>query len=96
MNKGQRELADEESIYWRTKLHSLRYSCGCKSGSVALLLSLMASLYYFLYAAETIYSTRQKLMYIFLICFGSAAVGKIIGISLSRIRYYLLRKRITG
>jgi hypothetical protein len=96
MKTDQRELTDDESRYLRTRLDSLRYSCGCRSGMVALLFSLMASSYYFLHVAGAIYSSRQKILYIFLVCLGSAAVGKIIGISLSRILYISLKKRIKG
>jgi len=96
MKTDQQVLTDNGSSDWRTRLHSLRYSCGCRGGTVALLLSLMASSYYFLYAAEAFYSNGQKLLYIFVVCLGGAAVGKIIEISLSRILYVLLKERITA
>jgi hypothetical protein len=93
-NSGQCTLSEGERSYWRKRLHSLRYDCGCKTGMVALLLSLVTSIYYFFYSSGTMYSSSKKTLFIFLICFGSTGFGKIIGISWSRMKYYKLRKKL--
>jgi len=94
MESTQPTLTESESNYWRQKLHSLRQSCGCKTGMVALLITLAAALYYFLLGEGEIYSSGKKFLYIFLLSMAGAVLGKLTGISWSRIRYYRLRKKL--
>ncbi len=84
----------KEQNYWRKKLHALRYSCGCKTGMIALLLSIAVAWYYFFYGAGIVYSTNKKVMFILLLCFGSAAAGKLIGMFWSRMKYHALKKKL--
>jgi hypothetical protein len=87
-------LPKEMAQHWKVKLHSLRHSCGCKSGAAALLMSLAASLFYFFFDSGMVYSSREKILFISLLGFVSAIMGKVIGIVWARIRYYRLRRKL--
>lgn len=92
MERNQSIISNEENNYWQSKLHALRFSCGCKTGMTTLFLTLLGSLYYFQVAAEPFYSSGRKTLYILLLSFSGAIIGKIIGIFWARMKYHKLRK----
>jgi NhaP-type Na+/H+ or K+/H+ antiporter len=94
MKTADLQWDENKTRTWQRKLYALRYSCGCTTGMIVMLLSLGISIFYFLYVAAHDYSSARKTGMIFLSCFSGALVGKVAGMIGARMRYRFLKKKL--
>lgn len=80
-------------IYSTQELSALRNSCGCKTGMMFLLASVIACIAYFKYTNNMAPLHEHKVLATILIGLGGALIGKILGMSFDRLRYVRLKRR---
>jgi hypothetical protein len=76
------------------KLGALKSDCGCVAGMLVLLPSMAAYARHFLFAHADRYSRAEKILAGCIVFFASAAMGKLSGILIARLRAWILERRL--
>lgn len=80
-------LSDKEKKYWNERLQPKLFDCGCPTGTVTLLIGATGFAYYLFFIEGIRSSGWSELLTGFLVLLISGGVGKMIGISLARVRF---------
>lgn len=80
-------LSEEENVQLSKRINRFYFSCGCKEGAAALLVSAVAYLSYLYFLSEKNFSTVDVLIGLLILAL-AMGIGKSLGKFLGRYRFY--------
>lgn len=83
------ELSDSENEKWEKKILKEYYACGCKTGSLFLMVSLITTIAYLVLHKimdPAFFITPKIILYALLIVFIASGMGKAIGLFIAKLR----------